>query len=141
MPIAIVCPSCSMRASVPDAAAGKNVKCPKCSKLIRVSATTIATPAAPPVPEPLPIPVPPPPMDLEDDNRPLRKRRSKGDEPSDVEVDVTGVEVKLSFFALAFFFFACTPRVEIDGKVRKKAWGTHFFPVSPGKHTIKVYFR
>ncbi len=53
----------------------------------------------------------------------------------------TGVEVKLGFFILGFLLFACTPRVEIDGKVHKKYWGTHFFPASPGKHTIKVYFR
>ena len=54
---------------------------------------------------------------------------------------VTGVEVKTGFFPLAFLLFACTPRIEIDGQVHKKYWGTHFFEVSPGQHIIKVYFR
>ena len=54
---------------------------------------------------------------------------------------VTGVEIKVGFFPLAFFLFACTPRIEIDGRVHKKYWGTHFFELSPGTHTITVYFR
>ena len=53
----------------------------------------------------------------------------------------TGVEVKLSFFPLAFFLFACKPRVEINGAVEERSWGTHFFPTQPGRHSIKVYFR
>lgn len=53
----------------------------------------------------------------------------------------TGVEIKLGFFPLAFFLVVCTPRVEIDGTVHKKYWGTHFFPTTPGQHTVKVYFR
>lgn len=53
----------------------------------------------------------------------------------------TGVEVKLSFFFGAFLLLLCTPKVEIDGTVHKKYWGTHFFPTTPGKHSVKVYFR
>jgi hypothetical protein len=55
--------------------------------------------------------------------------------------NVTGVEVKAGFFPLAFFLFACTPRIEIDGKVHLKSWGTHFFELPPGTHTVAVYFR
>jgi hypothetical protein len=52
----------------------------------------------------------------------------------------TGAEIKTGFFPLAFFLFACTPRIEIDGHVHKKYWGTHFFELSPGAHKITVYF-
>jgi len=57
------------------------------------------------------------------------------------EQGITGVEVKAGFFPLAFFLFFCTPRIEIDGQVHKKYWGTHFFEVAPGTHEIAVYFR
>ena len=54
---------------------------------------------------------------------------------------ITGIEVKAGFFLLAFFLFFCTPRIEIDGAVHKKSWGTHFFEVAPGRHEVAVYFR
>lgn len=53
----------------------------------------------------------------------------------------SGVEVKVSFFWMAFFLFFCKPRIEIDGNVNEKPWGTHFFPLNPGPHTIKIYFK
>ena len=53
----------------------------------------------------------------------------------------TGVEVKVGFFPLAFLFLVCTPMIEIDGEAHKKYWGTHFFELDPGKHTIRIYFR
>jgi len=53
----------------------------------------------------------------------------------------TGVEVKVGFFPLAFLLFLCTPRIEIDETVHKRYWGTHFFELAPGRHTIKIYFR
>jgi hypothetical protein len=52
----------------------------------------------------------------------------------------TGIEAKVRFFPLAWFLFFCSPRIEIDGIVHEKTWGTHFFPVTPGKHTIKIWF-
>ena len=52
----------------------------------------------------------------------------------------TGVEVKVGFFPLALFLYFCTPRIEIDGKVHKVSWGTHFFDLPSGRHTIKIYF-
>ena len=53
----------------------------------------------------------------------------------------TGVDVKLGFFPLAFFLFACFPRVDIDGAVEKRYWGRHFFPLSAGSHKVTIYFR
>ncbi|MDG2285739.1 MAG: hypothetical protein P8N43_09440 [Alphaproteobacteria bacterium] len=52
----------------------------------------------------------------------------------------TGIEVKVGFFPLAFFLFFCKPRIEINGQVHLKSWGTHYFPVEPGEHTVKIYF-
>jgi hypothetical protein len=52
----------------------------------------------------------------------------------------TGVEVQTSFFPLAFFFFFCTPRIEIDGQIYKKYWGSHFFELPLGSHKITIYF-
>ena len=53
----------------------------------------------------------------------------------------TGIELKLSFFPLAIFLLACTPRVKMDNTVVSKYWGTHFLSMSPGRHTLGVYFR
>jgi hypothetical protein len=52
----------------------------------------------------------------------------------------TGVEVTTKFFPLAFLFYLCTPRIEIDDKVHVRSWGTHFFPLRPGRHTVRIYF-
>ncbi len=52
----------------------------------------------------------------------------------------TGIEVTAGFFRLAFLFFACAPRIEIDGVAHKKSWGTHYFEVPPGTHEVTVYF-
>lgn len=38
MPIPVLCPGCSARLNAPDAAAGKNVKCPKCGTLMTIPA-------------------------------------------------------------------------------------------------------
>jgi hypothetical protein len=41
MPIPVTCPECDARLTAPDSAAGKRIRCPKCSTLIRVEAPTI----------------------------------------------------------------------------------------------------
>ncbi len=53
----------------------------------------------------------------------------------------TGMEVKIEFFPLSFFLFFCKPRIEIDGRTHMSNWGTHFFDLPPGRHTVKIYFR
>ena len=52
----------------------------------------------------------------------------------------SGVEVKLSFFPLAFLVLFCTPRVEINGHAHTVSWGTHFFALPPGTYQITIYF-
>ncbi|MFT7642260.1 MAG: hypothetical protein ACI9G1_004017 [Pirellulaceae bacterium] len=69
----------------------------------------------------------------------INQQADQSIEGSMMSKNATGIEVKLGFFPLAFFLFACTPRVEIDGVVHKKYWGTHFIPTSPGRHIVKIY--
>jgi hypothetical protein len=71
---------------------------------------------------------------------PRRDDRIDEDWDDDRDDEETGIEIDLGFFPLAFFFFFCTPRVEINDRVRKKPWGRHFIPLEPGRHTLSVYF-
>jgi hypothetical protein len=65
----------------------------------------------------------------------MRDQYDDGDENGE-----TGIEVSAGFFPLAWILLFCTPRVAIDGRVRKRAWGTYFFPVEPGRHRVEVWF-
>lgn len=47
MPIAIACPSCGAKMKAPDEAAGRKVKCPKCSTPLVVPTVTLDEPPAP----------------------------------------------------------------------------------------------
>ena len=49
------------------------------------------------------------------------------------------VEARVS--PLSFSRWFCHPRVVIDEAVHHVAWGTHPFPVSPGSHTVEVFFK
>ncbi|GAF71337.1 unnamed protein product [marine sediment metagenome] len=53
----------------------------------------------------------------------------------------TGLEVTMGFFPLAFLLFLCTPTIVLDGEANRGSWGTHFFELEPGRHTIKIFFR
>src|SRR5690348_13273526 len=54
----------------------------------------------------------------------------------------TGIIVRASFFPLAFLLFFCTPTIVIDGQAYKKGWWSdHFFPVPPGRHNVKIFFK
>jgi hypothetical protein len=52
----------------------------------------------------------------------------------------TGIEVSTSFFPLAWIFLFCTPRIAIEDRVRKRPWGTYFFPVPPGRYRVEIWF-
>jgi hypothetical protein len=52
----------------------------------------------------------------------------------------TGVEVKTGFFPTAVILYLCSPTVVIDGKPQRVSWGSRFFELSPGHHTIKIFF-
>jgi len=53
----------------------------------------------------------------------------------------SGIEVSTNFFPLAIFLYACTPRIEIDGNVMLRPWGTHSVQLQPGMHHVRIYFR
>lgn len=52
----------------------------------------------------------------------------------------TGLEIKTTFFPLAWFLYFVTPTIEINGEKQKKKWGNTFFALSPGEYLIKIYF-
>jgi hypothetical protein len=52
----------------------------------------------------------------------------------------TGVEVRASFFPLAWTLYFTRPLVEIDGRERPIEWNRPaFFPLQPGRYEVKVY--
>jgi hypothetical protein len=52
----------------------------------------------------------------------------------------TGINVKTSFFPLAWILLFCKPVIEINGHKIKKSWGTSFFDLQPGEYHVKIYF-
>lgn len=54
----------------------------------------------------------------------------------------TGVVVRAWFFPLGFFLFFCTPTIVIDGQTYGRSWwSNHFFPLTPGRHNVKIFFK
>ena len=51
------------------------------------------------------------------------------------------VEARASLIWNTFARWFCHPRVVIDGKVHHVPWGSHSFPVTPGSHTIEIFFK
>jgi len=48
--------------------------------------------------------------------------------------------VRVQFFPLAFLLLFCTLIVTVDNVPHRLPWGTHFFHVPPGRHTVRVFF-
>lgn len=76
MAIVVPCPGCPTRLSAPEAAVGKQLKCPKCGALATVPAAS-AAPADPPRPKPKPKAAP---VEDDDDRPRARKRRDEDDD-------------------------------------------------------------
>jgi hypothetical protein len=53
----------------------------------------------------------------------------------------TGIQVHTSFFPLSFFLYFCSPTIVIDNQPFQTKWGSTFFPVPPGQHLVKIFFR
>jgi hypothetical protein len=53
---------------------------------------------------------------------------------------MTKIDIKLTFNCLAWTLHFVEPIVEIDGLPYKVTWGKHFFDLSPGNHSLKIYF-
>jgi hypothetical protein len=52
----------------------------------------------------------------------------------------SGIAVTTKFFPLAFLLYFFKPKMHIDdGIAVQQPWGTHFFPVEPGRHSVRCY--
>lgn len=60
---------------------------------------------------------------------------------TDLHPSPTGVQVTTKRFPLAWLFWTFKTEVSIDGASVVVPWGTHFYEVAPGQHTIRVGFR
>jgi hypothetical protein len=50
------------------------------------------------------------------------------------------IEIKTSFIFLQWILFLVTPRIEINGMVQERKWGTHRFDLPAGGYNIRVWF-
>ncbi|HJZ56426.1 MAG TPA: hypothetical protein VKE74_15785, partial [Gemmataceae bacterium] len=130
MPIPVLCPDCSSRLNAPDAAAGKNVKCPKCGTLMTIPAPQPADggevveadlapePVGPKKPAPAsrkPAPVKADVTEDDDDDRPRKKARDKkgkksGVPPAVLIGGVVACVLLLGGAAFAVYWFALRDR-------------------------------
>ena len=54
----------------------------------------------------------------------------------------SGIQVKTGFRPLAFLLYLCKTRLVIDdGEAMARPWGETFIPVTPGRHTVRCWFR
>jgi hypothetical protein len=52
----------------------------------------------------------------------------------------TGIEVRAKPQPLQFILYLLHPKIEIDGQVIKGKWGSQFFPLAPGSHTLNFSY-
>ncbi len=52
----------------------------------------------------------------------------------------TGIEVRAKIFPIAIILYLLHPTVEIDGQVNRAKWGSQFFALAPGSHSLKLYY-
>lgn len=53
--------------------------------------------------------------------------------------DQAVIEVKTSFFFLAFLLFFCKTVVAVNGRGEPQSWGTTTIPVPPGRYTVEAW--
>jgi hypothetical protein len=53
----------------------------------------------------------------------------------------TGIELTTKYFILNFLIVIFPLIINIDGQDTKGKWGTQFYPVPPGNHTITVSWK
>ena len=53
----------------------------------------------------------------------------------------TGLDITTKFFFLAFLLFFFKPTVVIDNQPNVGPWGTYRYPVAPGHHTVRIFFK
>ena len=50
------------------------------------------------------------------------------------------LQVHTSFFFLAWILYFCMPKIEINGQVARRPWGTSHFDLPPGNYQLRVSF-
>src|SRR5690349_6978428 len=50
------------------------------------------------------------------------------------------LEVKLSFFFMMWILYLVTPSVCINGMAMPRKWGTHMFPLAPGRYHVEAWY-
>jgi uncharacterized RDD family membrane protein YckC len=110
------CPHCDQHLEAPPEMMGNTIDCPACAK-------------------PLYIP------SIVNSARILPEKKSPPTIPQGQKIQNAEIKIRLRFFPLAYFLFFCTPTIEIDGVIHRRYWGTHVFPVAPGKRRIRIYIR
>lgn len=53
----------------------------------------------------------------------------------------TGIELTTKYFFLNFVIVIFPLTIDIDGQKIKGKWGTHFYPVPPGSHSVTVSWK
>jgi hypothetical protein len=53
----------------------------------------------------------------------------------------SGVQVTTKTPPIAFLFLLFKTKVSIDGETHVVKWGTNYYPLEPGLHTIEIGFR
>jgi hypothetical protein len=53
----------------------------------------------------------------------------------------TGIELSAKYFILSFLIVIFPLLVNIDGQETKGKWGTQFYPLSPGNHSVTVSWK
>lgn len=52
----------------------------------------------------------------------------------------SGIQIKTSFFPLAWFLYFVKPTIQINEKKYKRSWGESFFSLAPGDYNIRISF-
>ncbi len=54
----------------------------------------------------------------------------------------SGIRIETGFTPLAFLLYLCRPRLVLDGGDEMELpWGDAWFPVAPGDHTVRCWYR
>ena len=53
---------------------------------------------------------------------------------------MSGMQIELWFFPLAWMLLMVTPRIVINGAVEQRKWGKHFIQLPPGSYQVEVFF-
>ena len=56
------------------------------------------------------------------------------------KLDTTGIEVRLRFRGSSLYKMFASPRIVVNDDVRRARWGSQYFPLPPGRHSIEVHF-